>query len=65
MADAHDPELKPLAEVYSAAAYGPSGTVSGDMSPIFRRADQSLKRRYQTASRLYGWLRPTSLRRLR
>ncbi len=65
MADDHGSELRPLAEVYSAAAYGPPGTVSADATPVFRRADESLKRRYQRATRLYGWVRPTSLRRPR
>lgn len=62
MADAHEPALRPLAEAYSAAAYGPPGSTIADPRPVFDRAEAALADRYERSRRLYGWFRPTSLR---
>ncbi len=65
MAAEHEPALRPLAEAYSAATYGPPGTVVTDPRPHFETADRALQDRFERSTRIYSWFRPTSLRRPR
>ncbi len=61
IADSTHEDFVPLAELYSAAAYG--GTARGDGRQAFETASDRIDRRYQRAHRALAWLVPTSLRR--
>jgi transglutaminase-like putative cysteine protease len=63
LAAAHDPAIVPLAELYTAAVYGPGEEPSTvGAAAAFQRAEARLRARYQRLDLVYAQLRPTSLR---
>jgi transglutaminase-like putative cysteine protease len=62
-AAAHDPAIVPLAELYTAAVYGPGAPADpAGATKAFERAETRLRGRYQRFDLVYARLRPTSLR---